>query len=107
MKELILIVALFMGVSIAMGQEYRVVCKRISGCPVINGTCPTCEIIARKKSASEKLDEKIDRMIKEMEDEYKKEYQPDISKRYAKPSGWDAIRREINEALKVRKDFDF
>ena len=59
MKELILIVALFMVVSIAMGQEYRVVCNRTAGCPVKNGTCPTCEIIARKKSASEKLDEKI------------------------------------------------
>ena len=107
MKKLILIVALSMGVSITHGQEYKVVCKRLSGCPVINGTCPTCEIIARKKSDSEKLDEEIDRMLKEMEDEYKKEYQPDISKRYAKPSGWGVIRWEINEALRVRKDFDF
>ena len=107
MKELILIVALFMVVSIAMGQEYRVVCNKTAGCPVKNGTCPTCEIIARKKSASEKLDEEIDRMLKEMEDEYKKEYQPDITKRYAKPSGWGVIRWEINEALRVRKDFDF
>ena len=107
MKELILIVALFMGVSIAMGQEYRVVCKRISGCPVINGTCPTCKIIAKKKSANEELDAEITRMIQEMKDEYKKKYQPDISKRYAKPSGWGVIRWEINEALRVRKDFDF
>ena len=68
--------------------------------------CATNKIIAKKKSANEELDENITRMIQEMKDEYKKKYQPDISKRYAKPSGWDAIRRVINEALKVRKDFD-
>ena len=108
MKKLILIVAfLSMGVSITYGQEYKVVCKRLSGCPVINGTCPTCKIIAKKKSANEELDGNITRMIQEMKDEYKKKYQPDISKRYAKPSGWGVIRWEINEALKVRKDFDF
>ena len=27
--------------------------------------------------------------------------------RYPKPSGWGIIRWEINEALRVRKDFDF
>ena len=69
--------------------------------------CATCKIIAKKKSANEELDENITRMIQEMKDEYKKKYQPDISKRYAKPSAWSAIRRKINEALKIRKDFDF
>ena len=69
--------------------------------------CATCKKIAKKKSANEELDGNITRMIQEMKDEYKKKYQPDISKRYAKPSSWGAIRREINEALKVRKDFDF
>ncbi len=92
-----------MGVTITHGQEYKIICKRLSGCPVINGTCPTCEIVGFNKT----LDEKIDRMIKELEDKYEKEYQPDLSKRYKKPSGWGVIRWEINEALKVRKDFDF
>ena len=103
MKKLILIVALSMGVTITHGQEYKIVCKRITGCPVINGTCPTCKIVGFNKT----LDEKIDRMINELEDKYEKEYRPDISKRYPKPSGWGVIRWEINEALRVRKDFDF
>ena len=69
--------------------------------------CATNKIIAKKTSANEELDGNITRMIQEMKDEYKKKYQPDISKRYAKPSSWSAIRRKINEALKIRKDFDF
>ena len=92
-----------MGVTITHGQEYKIVCKRITGCPVINGTCPTCEIVGFNKT----LDEEITRMIQEMKNKYKKKYQPDLSKRYAKPSGWGVIRWEINEALRVRKDFDF
>ena len=103
MKKLILIIALSMGVTITHGQEYKIICKRLSGCPVINGTCPTCEIVGFNKT----LDEEITRMIQEMKDKYKKKYQPDLSKRYTKPSGWGIIRWEINEALRVRKDFDF
>ena len=103
MKKLILIIALSMGVTITHGQEYKIICKRLSGCPVINGTCPTCEIVGFNKT----LDEEITRMIQEMKNKYKKKYQPDLSKRYAKPSGWGVIRWEINEALRVRKDFDF
>ena len=69
--------------------------------------CATGKIIAKKKSTNEELDGNITRMIQEMKDEYKKKCQPDISKRYAKPSGGGVIRWEINEALRVRKDFDF
>ena len=105
MKKLILIVALLsVGVSITHGQEYILVCNQVEGCPVIDGQCPTCLIIKNKYESS---DDRLERILKRMEDDYKKEHEPDLSKRYAKPSGWDAIRREINEALKVRKDFDF
>ncbi len=27
-------------------QEHKVVCNRAEGCPVVNGTCPTCTIVA-------------------------------------------------------------
>ena len=72
--------------------------------------CATSKIIAKKKSAAdffnEELDANITGMIQEMKVAYKKKYKPDISKGYAKPPDWGAIRRKINEALKVRKDFD-
>ncbi len=106
MRKLILIAVLSMGVSITHGQEYKVVCKQIEGCPVVNGTCPACEIVGLNKTQKE-LDEEITRMIQELKDNYKKKYQPDLSKRYPKPSGWGVIRWEINEAIRVRKDFDF
>ena len=104
MKKLILIVALSMGVSITHGQEYKVICKRISGCPVINGTCPTCEIIARKKSASEKLDEKIDRMLEEYKANLKKEYPPnffEVKRSKRKPSGWETYAYPTWKGLRV------
>jgi len=108
MKHLIILIYLLTAPLIIHAQEhsqeYKVVCDRMEGCPVINGKCPTCIII---KNQNETLDEEITRMIQEMKDKYKKKYQPDLSKRYAKPSGWGIIRWEINEALRVRKDFDF
>ena len=104
MKYLIILITVLTTSFIVYGQEYKVVCKRITGCPVVNGTCPTCIVIRNK---NEPLDSKIDRMVKEMRSNFKKKYQPDISKSYLKPSGWGIIRWEINEALKVRKDFYF
>tara|TARA_B100000959_G_scaffold263313_1_gene302566 strand:+ start:351 stop:716 length:366 start_codon:yes stop_codon:yes gene_type:complete len=105
MKKLILIAAfLSIGVSITHGQEYKVVCKQISGCPVINGTCPTCVMVENKEETS---DDRLERMLKKMEYDFKREYEPDLSKRYAKPSGWGIIRWNINEALRVRKDYNF
>jgi len=46
---LIILISLLTAPFILMGQdpsqEYKVVCKRIEGCPVVNGTCPTCTIV--------------------------------------------------------------
>ena len=107
MKKLLkisLVTILLVSPVITYGQNHDFICNRMEGCPVINGKCPTCIII---KNQNETLDEEITRMIQEMKDKYKKKYQPDLSKRYSKPSGWGIIRWEINEALRVRKDFDF
>ena len=49
MRKLIIVCIFFLTPFILMGQEhsqeYKVVCKRIQGCPVINGTCPTCVLV--------------------------------------------------------------
>jgi len=105
MKKLILIVAfLSMGVLITHGQEYILICNQIEGCPIINGQCPTCII---KKNKNESSDDRLERILKRMRENHKKRYGPDLSKRYAKPSGWGVIRWNINEALRVRKDYNF
>ena len=106
MKKLILIIALSMGVTITHGQEYKVICKRISGCAVVDGTCPTCEIVGFNITSRE-LKKENAKAIQDLKDYFEEKYQPDLSKRYPKPSGWGVIRWEINEALRVRKDFDF
>ena len=90
--------------TIICAQEYKLVCGQITGCPIINGTCPSCTM---KENKEETLDNKIDRMLREWKTEIAIRYAPDLSKRYKKPSGWDVIQWEINEALRVRKDFDF
>ena len=64
MKKLLLIVALSMGVTIIHGQEYKIICKRISGCAIVDGTCPTCEIVGANKRQKE-YDDELDRMIEE------------------------------------------
>jgi len=49
MKHLIILISILTASLISQGQdhssEYKVVCKRIGGCPVVNGTCPTCTIV--------------------------------------------------------------
>ena len=46
---LIILISLFTAPFIIQGQdhsgEYKVVSKRNEGCPVVNGTCPTCTIV--------------------------------------------------------------
>ena len=66
MKKVVLIAAFSIGVSITHGQEYKVVCKRLNGCPVINGTCPTCEIVGIGKSQTE-LDARLEKALERYE----------------------------------------
>ena len=51
MRKLIIVCIILLIPFILMGQdhsqEYKVVCERIEGCPVINGTCPTCTIVEK------------------------------------------------------------
>ena len=53
MKKIIIVCTIFLATSVAYSHEdsteYRVVCKIAEGCPIINGTCPTCEIVAMGK----------------------------------------------------------
>ena len=49
MKKIIIIFTIFLIASVANSQEflseYKVFCKRVTGCPVVNGICPNCVIV--------------------------------------------------------------
>jgi hypothetical protein len=51
MRKLLLVCIILLTPFILQAQEYsgeyKVVCKRIEGCPVVNGTCPTCTIVEK------------------------------------------------------------
>jgi len=51
MRKLLLVCIILLTPFILQAQEYsgeyNVVCKRIEGCPVVNGTCPTCTIVEK------------------------------------------------------------
>ena len=51
MRNLIIVCIILLTPFILQAQEYsgeyKVVCKRVSGCPVVNGTCPTCTIVEK------------------------------------------------------------
>ena len=89
MKHLIILISLLTTPLIIQGQdhsgEYKVVCKRIEGCPVVNGTCPTCTIVGR--SFKRVTHAEIDAWAKRIQECNK--YVPlenDSPKR--EPSGW-------------------
>ena len=89
MRKLIIVCTFFLTPFIVQAQEhsqeYKVVCKRVSGCPVINGTCPTCTIV--KDSYKIVLDPDIAAWAKWIQERNK--YVPlknDDPKR--EPSGW-------------------
>lgn len=107
MKKLLrisLVTILLVTPVITYGQNNDFMCNRMEGCPIINGECPTC---VGKKASRSSADERLEFLLQEMEEDLRRRYEPDLSKRYAKPSGWGVIRWNINEALRVRKDFDF
>ena len=76
MKRLIVLIVLCTIFFVAHGQEYKVVCKRITGCPVINGACPTCEIVqnGQIKKSREQVHREIEEWGKRMKEEMKYDY---------------------------------
>ena len=89
MRKLIIVCIILLTPFILQAQEYsgeyKVVCKRIEGCPVVNGTCPTCTIVGGW--IKRVTDAEIDAWGKRMQERNK--YVPlknDSPRR--KPSGW-------------------
>ena len=89
MRKLIIVCTIFLTPFFVQAQEYsgeyKVVCKRIEGCPVVNGTCPTCTIV--KDAYKIVLDPDIAAWAKWIQERNK--YVPlknDNPKR--EPSGW-------------------
>ena len=70
MKYLIILITVLTTSFIVYGQEYKVVCKRITGCPVVNGTCPTCEIVGVSQAD---LDIRLEKALKRYETKLQKE----------------------------------
>lgn len=83
MKYLIVLITVLTTSFIVYGQEYKVVCKRITGCPVVNGTCPTCEITGVSQSD---LDIELEKILKAYKAEYNSKYK--LKNRKIKP-GWE------------------
>ena len=86
MKHIIILISLLTAPFILMGQDhYEVVCKRTEGCPVVNGTCPTCTLVG--SGFKRVTHAEIDAWAKRMQERNK--YVPlknDSPKR--EPSGW-------------------
>ena len=88
MKRLIVLIVLCTIFFVAHGQEYKVVCKRLTGCPVINGTCPTCEIVGIGKT-QEELDARLEKALSRYEAKIRKEYNSDSYKNREIKPGWE------------------
>ena len=77
MKHLIIVISLCIASFLVQGHEYSaeyiVVCKRAEGCPIVNGTCPTCVIVDNhtKKEANIVTIEQIREVGKRMKEEMK------------------------------------
>jgi len=87
MKHLIILITLLTAPFILMGQDhYEVVCKRTEGCPVVNGTCPTCTLVGGVPKTI--TDEEIDAWAKRMQERNK--YVPlENDPQDGEPSGWE------------------
>jgi hypothetical protein len=90
MRKLIIVCIILLTPFILQAQEYsgeyKVVCKRVSGCPVINGTCPTCIIVGGVPKMI--TDEEIAEWGKRMQERNK--YVPlENDPQEGEPSGWE------------------
>ena len=78
MKKIIITCTLFLTALIVHAHEnsaeYKVVCKRATGCPVINGTCPTCVIVQNGQTFQKVTNEQIREWGKRMKEEMKYDY---------------------------------
>ena len=93
MRKLIIVCTIFLTPFIVQAQEYsgeyKVVCKRIEGCPVINGTCPTCTLVEdgpRKITKAEFAE-----WGKKLKESLRYQWDPNYFKNDSpkkKPSGW-------------------
>ena len=92
MRKLIIVCIILLIPFILMGQdhsqEYKVVCERIEGCPVINGTCPTCTLVEDKELTKE-FD--YDAWGKKLKESLRYQWDPNYYKNDSpkrEPSGW-------------------
>ena len=80
MRKLIIVCTILLTPFFVQAQEYsgeyKVVCKRVTGCPVVNGTCPTCVIVqnGQIKKSREQVHREIDEYGKRMREEMKYDY---------------------------------
>ena len=94
MRKLIIVCTILLTPFFVQAQEhsgeYKVVCKRVTGCPVVNGTCPTCEIVGKKSRRFTKAEfEEWGRQLKET---LRYQWDHDYYKNHSterEPSGWD------------------
>ena len=94
MRKLIIVCTILLTPFFVQAQEYsaeyKVVCKRVTGCPVVNGTCPTCEIVQNGQTFQKVTNEQIREWGKRMKEEMKYDYSSlkndDPSKRR---TGWE------------------
>ncbi len=71
-------------------QEYKVVCKRTQGCPVINGTCPTCVLVGSgpKRLTSEEWAEWGKQLKESLRYQWDSDYFKNDSPK-KEPAGWE------------------